>query len=138
MNQVTPNHQIRTSVITNCAWVQFDKERTLHQQDLLPHNWFKAEGLEENIEDIRDQSALYHETLKPLRKIKTDHIDLAVRDRKDAEGHKPCPNCGSLVKKGNQYCDNPNCNVHVKSARKEAANQDDNATVKPPNPKLRK
>ena len=50
----------------------------------------------------------------------TDHIDDLVADKTAAEGHRPCPNCGALVKKGKRYCDNPNCNIHLRSAREAA------------------
>ena len=44
--QVTPNNKLKTSVITNCAWIQLDEDGSLQKQDLLPHNWFSLQGFE--------------------------------------------------------------------------------------------
>ena len=43
-----------------------------------------------------------------------------LQKKNAAEGHRPCPYCGALVKKGKIYCDNPNCNIHLRSAREPA------------------
>ena len=161
--QVTPNNRLKTSVITNCAWVQIDKDSDLQNQDLLPHNWFRLDGFEDTIVNLRDGTLAHHElledihyeqlyyvldgvikTVKEEQKLEqgcyTDRIDTLVADKIAAEGHKPCPNCGALVKKGKHYCDNPNCNVHLRTARETAgeSNQNDEEIQKPRAPKVRK
>ena len=158
--QVTPNNKVKTSVITNCAWIQLDKDGSLQKQYLLPHNWFSLQGFEETIIGLRDDTFAQHETLEDIHYeqlfyildgvIKavtdehkfeqgsyTDHIDDLVADKTAAEGHRPCPNCGALVKKGKRYCDNPNCNIHLRSAR-EAAEEPEPAEDASKTPKFRK
>ena len=62
--QVNPNNKLNTLVITNGAWVQIDKDSNLQTQNLLPHNGFRLEGIENTIVSLIGGTFAQYELLQ--------------------------------------------------------------------------
>ena len=76
----------------NCAWVQIDKDSNLQTQDLLPHNWFRLEGIEDTIVSLRDGTFAQHELLQEIHYEQLFYVlDGVIKSVKEEQKFKDGP-----------------------------------------------
>jgi hypothetical protein len=91
---IQPNSKVKSSVITNCAWIIIDEHGELQKRpDLMPRNWLNCPGFISKVTAVRESSTDLYSKLNEIHYQQTYlFIDAAIQQvmneqSRNVEGH---------------------------------------------------